>query len=197
MESTKFEDLSKGDKIKADLYSRPNAMNGKYRAAQIGLDDNDLAGIKSSDIFFLETLKVRADSADRIITEAETQGKNTADQNVMRGLGEEINALGKPIHRSDAVTTAVFVSLQLIAYCGIAIGFWGLVFKKSFLMFGLYGAIVGFVISILSVAPVIAFQKTQERKKDIVNGAGLVLTPVIFIIGAVGLITWVIRLIFF
>jgi len=29
MKMKKFEDLSKGELIKADLYSRPNAMNGK------------------------------------------------------------------------------------------------------------------------------------------------------------------------
>ena len=192
-----MENLNKGKLIKADLYSRPNAMNGKYRAARIGLDDNDLEEIKDSDIFFLETLKVRADSADKIIAEAEMQGKDTTDQNVMRELGEEINALGKPIHRSEAITTAVFVSLQLIAYCGIAIGIWGLVFKKSFLVFGLYGAVAGFVISLLFVAPVIAFQRTKERKKNIVYGADVLLTPIIFVIGIVGLIAWVIGLIFF
>lgn len=36
MESKKFEDLNKGDQIKTDLYSRPNAMNGKYRVGQLG-----------------------------------------------------------------------------------------------------------------------------------------------------------------
>lgn len=195
MQTKKVEDLNKGELIKADLYSRPNAINGRYRAAQIGLDD--LAGIKDSDIFFLETLKIRADSADKIIAEAETQGKDTADPNVIKELGEKINALGKPIHRSEAIMTAVFVSLQLMAYCGIAIGIWGLVFKKSFFVFGLYGAVAGFLISLLFVAPVIALQRTKERIKNIVYGAGGLLTPIVFIIGIVGLIAWVIRLIFF
>ncbi|MFA5157922.1 MAG: hypothetical protein WC451_01905 [Patescibacteria group bacterium] len=130
MKMKKLENLTKGELIKADLYSRPNAMNGKYRAGQIGLDD--LSHIKDSDVFFLETLKVRADSADKIIAEAETQGKDTNDPNIMKKLGEKINALGKPLHRSESVMTAVFVSLQLMAYYGIAIGIWGLVFKKAF-----------------------------------------------------------------
>lgn len=51
MRTKKFEDLNKGDQIKADLYSRPNALNGKYRAGQLGLDN--LANIKSRDVFFL------------------------------------------------------------------------------------------------------------------------------------------------
>jgi|GEM_PF-817998 len=190
-----IEDLNKGEQIMADLYSRPNAMNGKYRAAQIGLDD--LSGIKDSDIFFLETLKVRADSADRIIAEAETQGKNTTDQNVMRELGEEINALGKPIHRSEAVMTAVMNTIQLMITYGITLGVWGLVFKKSFLTFGLYGAIAALFLSLLFVAPITAFQRTKKRIKNISFGAGLMLvTPVIYI-GVVGLIALVIRLIFF
>ena len=191
----KIEDLNKGELILADLYSRPNYMNGKYRAGQIfGLDN--LAKIKDGDIFFLETLKVRADSADKIIAEAETGGKNTNDPDIMKELGEKINALGKPLHKSESVMTAFFVSLQLMAYYGIAIGIWGLVFKKSFLVFGLYGVIVGFLISLFSVAPVVAFQRTKERIRNIVDGVGIMWGNLGIIIGVVGLVVWVIRLIF-
>lgn len=191
----KIEDLSTGELIKADLYSRPNAMNGKYRAAQIGLDD--LAEIKDSDIFFLETLKVRADSADKIIAEAETQGKDTTDPNVMKDLGEKINALGKPIHRSEAVMTAIMNTIQLMITYGIAIGIWGLVFKKSFLEFGLYGAIAGLLISLLFAAPVVAFQRTKERIRDMSFGVGAIWGNLGIIIGVAGLAALVIRLIFF
>lgn len=195
MEIKKVEDLNKGGLIKADLYSRPNAMNGKYRAGQLGLDD--LAGIKDSDIFFLETLRVRANSADKTIAEAESQGKDTTDLNVMKELGKEINALGKPIHRSEAVMTAVMNTIQLMITYGITSGLWGLVFKKSFLTFGLYGAIAALFISLLFVAPVTASQRTKKRIKDTSFGASLMLvTPVIYI-GIAGLVVWVIRLIFF
>ncbi|MGC9602606.1 MAG: ferric reductase-like transmembrane domain-containing protein [Minisyncoccia bacterium] len=195
METKKFEDLNKGDQIKADLYSRPNAMNGKYRVGQLGLDD--LVKIKSSDTFFLETLKMKADLADKMIAEAESQGKNTSDQKVMKELGEEINAVGTPLHRSESVMTAIFASLHLIVYYGIAIGIWGLVFKKSFLMFGFYGVIVGLLISLLSVAPVIAFQRTKEKVRDMSFGAGATWGNLGIIIGVVGLIALVIRLVFF
>lgn len=195
MEMKNIQDLNKGELIKADLYSRPNAMNGKYRAGQIGLDD--LSHIQDSDVFFLETLKVRADSADKMIAEAESQGKDTTDPNVMKELGEEINALGKPIHRSESIMTAIFVSLQLMAYYGIAIGIWGLVFKKSFLVFGLYGVIAGLLISLLSAAPVVAFQRTKERIRLIVDGVGIMWGNIGIIIGIVGLVALVIRLIFF
>lgn len=195
MQTKKFEDLNKGEKIMADLYSRPNAITGKYRAAQIGLDD--LSGIKDNDIFFLETLKVRADSADKIIAEAETQGKDTTDLNVLKELGEKINALGKPIHRSESIMTAIMVSLTIIVCYGIAIGIWGLVFNKNFFSFGLYGAIAGSLISLLFVAPVIAVQRTKERIKNIIFGVDMLVTSIGIIIGIVGLIAWVIRLIFF
>ena len=176
------------------MYSRPNATNGKYIMAQIGLDD--VLDIKSSDVFFLETLQVRANSADKMIAEAESQGKDTTDPNVMKELGEKINALGKPIHRSESIMTAVFVSLHLLVYYGIAIGIWGLVFKKSFLVFALYGVIAGLLISLLS-APVVAFQRTRERIRLMADGVGLVWGNLGIIIGVVGLVAWVIRLIFF
>lgn len=195
MEMKKNEDLNKGKNIKVDLYSRPNAMLGKYRAAHLGLDD--LSGIKNSDIFFLETLRMKADLADKMISEAEAEGKDTNDRNVILELGEEINALGKPIHRSESIMTAVFVSLQVMIYYGIAIGIWGLVFKKSFLMFGLFGLIIGLLISLLSVAPVIAFQRTKEQIKDMELGASMMWGNLGIIIGVVGLVALGIRFILF
>ncbi len=192
----KVEDLNKGELILSDLYSRQNYMNGKYRAGQLfGLDN--LAEIKDGDIFFLETLKVRADSADKMIAEAESRGKDTTDTNVMKELGQEINALGKPIHRSESIMTAIFVSLQLMAYYGIAIGIWGLVFKKSFLAFAFYGVITGLLISLLSAAPVVAFQRTKTRIRNIVEGVGLMWGTLGFIIGVLGVVAWIIRAIFF
>ena len=195
MKMKKIEDLNKGDLIKADLYSRPNATNGKYRAGHLGLDN--LGGIKNSDIFFLETLKMKADLADKMIAEAESQGKDTTDPNVMKELGEKIKAMGTPLHRSESVMTAFFVSLQLMAYYGIAIGIWGLVFKKSFLVFGLYGVIAGLLISLLSAAPVVAFQRTKERIRDISFGVGAIWGNLGIIIGILGIVAWIIRAIFF
>ncbi len=186
---------NKGELIKADLYSRQNALNGKYRACQLGLDD--LASIDDSDIFFLETLKMKADLADKIIAEAESQGKDTTDANVLKELGEKIRISGTPVHRNESIMTAVFVSLQLMAYYGIAIGIWGFVFKKSFLVFGLCGVIVGLIISLVSVAPVIAFQRTKERIGDMSFAVGALWGNVGIIIGIFGIVAWIIRAIFF
>jgi len=196
MKMKKVEDLNEGELILADLYSRPNYMNGKYRAGQLfGL--SNFEKIKANDIFFLETLKVRADSADKIIAEAESQGKDTSDINVMKELGEEINTLGTPIHRNESIMTATFVSLKVMVFYGIAIGIWGLVFKKSFLGFGLCGVIAGLLISLLFVAPVIASQRTKERIRDMVFGASGMFGNLGIIIGVVGIAALVIRSIFF
>jgi hypothetical protein len=192
----KNDDINKGMLIKADLYSRPNYINGKYRNGQL-LGLSNLEQVKDDDIFYLETLQVRADSADKIIAEAELQSKDTNDINVMKELGEEINALGVPIHRKEAIMTAVFVSLQLMAYYGIAIGIWGLIFKKSFWVFGFFGLIVGLLISLLSAAPIVAFQRTRERIRNVVDGVSILWGNIGIIIGVIGLITWIIKLMFF
>ena len=128
------EKIDKGRDIKAELYSRPNATNGKYRACQLSYLEN-LNEVKDTDVFFLESLQVRANSADKIIFEAEEQGLNTNDPIVMKELGEKINALGELIHSSQAIMTAVFVSLRLIAYYALSIGIWSLVFSQSFFSF--------------------------------------------------------------
>lgn len=189
----KIKDFNKGDLIRADICSRPNAVNGKYTAGHLGLELEDT---RSSDAFFLETLKMKADLADRMIAETESEGKDTTDLKIMKELGEKINAVGKPLHRNESIVTAIFVSLQLIACYGIAIGIWGMVFKKSFIEYSFYGAAAGLLVSLLSAAPVVAFQRTKERMRNIVDGVGLMWGNLGIVIGVVGLIAWVIRLIF-
>ena len=93
--------------------------------------------------------------------------------------------------------TAVFASLQIMALYGIAVAIWGLVFKKSLLGFGLYGVIAGFLISLLFVAPVVAFQRTKKRIRTIVDGVGISLGSLGIIIGVVGFVVWIIRLLIF
>jgi hypothetical protein len=180
--------------ILAELYSRPNATNGKYSACELGL--YDLVNIKDIDIFFLENLQMKANLADKIIAQAESQGKNTNDPKVMKELGEVINAKFTPIHRSESVMTSVLVSFYLIAGYGISIGLWGIVFKKSFLMFGLYGAIVGLLVSLLPALVMIS-QRTRESLREVIMGIGIMVGSIAVIIGIMGLVAWVIRLIFF
>lgn len=195
MKTEENKEFSKGKLIKIDLYSRPNAINGKYAMCQLGL--SDLAEIKDSDIFLLETLRMKADLADKIIAEAEAAGENMEDLHIMKELGEKINAMGSPISRTESVLTAISVSLQIVAYFAISIGIWSFIFKKSFLIFVFCGAILGFVISLLFIAPVIVSQRTKEHKKDIVYSVSALWMPVIFFIGVIGLVTLVVKIVFF
>jgi hypothetical protein len=198
MKTEKKEELNKELYIKAELISRPNATNGKYRIFRLDqLEPENLVKIKDSDIFFLESLQMQADLADKMIAEVEAQGKDTTDLSVLKELSGKINDAGKPIHRSEAVMTAVFVSFRLIAYYTIAIAIWSLVFKTNFWAFSLYGIIAGLIISLLFVAPVISYQRTKERIRDIVFGAGSLVGNFGIIIGFIGLVAWIIRLIFF
>jgi len=187
----KIEKLNKADAIMAEIYSRENYMKGRYKACHLELDE--LAGIKNSDIFFLETLKMKADLADKMIAKAESEGKDMADPNVMKELGEKINAMGIPIHKNERIMTAVFISFQLMTYYGIAIGIWGVVLKKSFLVFGFYGVITGLLISLFT-APVIVSRRTKEQIRDISFGVGSIWFNLVIIIGVVGLVALSIRL---
>ena len=97
------------DLIKADIYSRPNAINGKYKAGSYKL------GVLSEEAFptslpervpFLgrlfkasETaysggaLRMRADLADMLISKAEKQGINTLNPEQARGMGNLVGSL--------------------------------------------------------------------------------------------------------
>lgn len=103
----------------------------------------------------------------------------------------------KPITKGQAKMNAFMATLHLIVYYGIALGIWGIALKKSFLWFGLFGVIAGLMISLMFVVPVIAVQGTEERTKDIMFGVGMMWGIIAIIIGALGIIVWIIRAIFF
>ncbi|MFA6547649.1 MAG: hypothetical protein WCT11_01745 [Candidatus Magasanikbacteria bacterium] len=195
MRIKKIENINKGKNIKADLYSRPNAMNGKYKIGQLGLDN--FATIQNDDIFFLETLEMKANLADKMITEAELLGKNTNDLNVMKNLGAEINALATPLHKSEVIMTAIFVALRLSVYYGVAMGIWWLVLGKSFLGLGFYSVIaIVFLISLFFASPLI-FQRTKESLRDQIVGMGVIWVPLGVLISIIGIIAFVLRVMFF
>lgn len=102
----------------------------------------------------------------------------------------------KPITKSQAIINAVMASLHLIVYYGIALSIWGLAIKKSFVRFGLFGVILGALISLFFVAPIIAVQRTEERTKDMMFAVGAMWGNVGILIGILGLVVWIIRAIF-
>jgi len=95
--------------IKADIYSRPNALNGKYKAGNYGLDVLSEEAYPSSlperipllgRIFkAAETayngaaLRMRADLADKYIAIAEKQGINTLNKTEAEGIGNLVTSL--------------------------------------------------------------------------------------------------------
>lgn len=97
------------DMIKADVYSRPNAINGKYRIGGYGLDvlseeayPSSLPEripalgrlFKASEVAYNGgALRLRADLADRIISIAEKNGVNTLNKEEAVGLGHLVGSL--------------------------------------------------------------------------------------------------------
>ena len=97
------------DLIKADIYSRPNAINGKYKAGGYGLqvlseeafpsslpEKIPLLGrlYKASEVAYnAGALRLRADLADRMIKLADENGVNTLDPKEAKGLGHLISSL--------------------------------------------------------------------------------------------------------
>lgn len=95
--------------IKADIYSRPNALNGKYKAGNYGLlahseeaypsaagEKIPLFGrlFKASEVAYNGgALRMRADLADRFIKIAEKQGKNTLDKTEAQGIGTLVGSM--------------------------------------------------------------------------------------------------------
>lgn len=97
------------DLIRADVYSRPNAMNGKYKAGKYGLDISSEEPFPSSiperipglgrlfraseTAFSGGALRMRADLADLFISKAEQQQINTLDPKQARGIGHLVGSL--------------------------------------------------------------------------------------------------------
>lgn len=118
------------DMIKADIYSRPNAVNGKYAAGKYGLsvlseeaypssfpEKIPLLGrlFKASEVAYNGgALRLRADLADRLIKIAEQQGVDTLDPEQAQGMGQLISSmtgrggLGKAEMMAKEINTLFF-----------------------------------------------------------------------------------------
>lgn len=97
------------DAIKADIYSRPNAVNGKYDAGNYGLNvlseeayPSSLPGkipllgrlFKASESAYNgAALRMRADLADKLIAMAERNGINTLSKEESKPIGNLVGSL--------------------------------------------------------------------------------------------------------
>lgn len=117
------------DAIKADIYSRPNAINGKYKAGGYGLNVLSEEAFPSSlpekipllgrlykaseSAYNGGALRLRADLADRLITKAEEHGVNTLSRKESEGIGHLVSSLtGRGSWgRADAISKELNVLL--------------------------------------------------------------------------------------
>ena len=100
------------------------------------------------------------------------------------------------LERSRAKSMALGIILQLVAgYC-IAIGIWGLALNKSLFWLAFIGIIIGLLIGLFN-AKIILMQQTVERANDMMFSMGSLWGGLCTIIGILGLIVWIIRIIFF
>lgn len=187
----------KCDDIKADLYSRPNSVNGKYEACQL-FYLVDLQEVKGTDLFYLKSLQVRADSADKIIEEAELEGINTDDPETLKLLGEKINNLGTLVHKRESTSAAIYISSRVTISFGLAIAMWSIVFSQSFFTFFFYGLAIGLIFCLLVIIPIIVKQRIKERVKDLIFSiSAIIIANLCLGIGIIGLLVGGIKLIFF
>lgn len=100
-----------------------------------------------------------------------------------------------PLSLDKAKSMATGTALHLIIYYTIALALWGLVFNH-FILFVLIGLVVGILISLISV-PVIKMQKTVERANDMMFAISSLWGNIGILIGVVGLIAWIVKIIFF
>lgn len=116
--------------IKADVYSRPNAMNGKYDAMDLAIGIRGEEAFPSSHFAKIPAfgrlfkasesayngaaLRMRADIADILIKNAEDAGLNMLDKSEAKPIGKIVNsltgrgALGKLEPISDTLNKALF-----------------------------------------------------------------------------------------
>lgn len=183
------------DKIKADLASRENQMNGLYGVLIVPNLSKSLWGENGNDMFFLKALKARADLADKIIAEAESKGVKLNDPEAVALLKERINASGDPITRKEWLLMVTGTSLRVIAFYVFAVGIWGLVFGRSVLFFGFCGSLIGLVVCLLLIVPAATGYAFRNRLQDFLFGGSILWDGTAIGIGLLGLVAWLVKLV--
>ncbi len=76
-------------KAQTNILARPNAMSGKYKSGNFGLEFWDKDYLPEQP----DRMIKRADLADKLIAEAKSQGRDVEDDVVLQELGREVNKL--------------------------------------------------------------------------------------------------------
>lgn len=92
---------------------------------------------------------------------------------------------------------AVVAALHMIVYYSVALGIWGLAFKKGFLQFGLFGSLLGLLISLVFIVPIIALSRSEDHTKEMMFAIGATWGNLGILVGILGVIVWIVRAVFF
>lgn len=121
------------DSIKADIFSRPNSLNGKYKAGNYGLEVFSEEAFPSSlperiplfgrlfkaseSVYNGAALRLRADLADRMIKIGEKNGLNMNSKADAEGMGRLVGSLtGRgnigPFEQASSILNTLFFSVK-------------------------------------------------------------------------------------
>ena len=137
LQAKKIDGFEPMDFVRADIYSRPNSINGKYKAGnyQLGVTNEEIFPTSipekipglgrlfraSETAFSGGALRMRADLADMFISMMDKQGLNTLDPAEARGAGHLVGSLTG--RGSVAMTAETQKKLNFV--------FWSLRFFKA------------------------------------------------------------------
>ncbi len=105
-------------------------------------------------------------------------------------------ALEEDTHESVAKVRATLTFVFVTAIWAIDFGLWGMAFNFAPIWLAAAGAVLGAVIGFLS-GVIITSQKTPQGAKDMQAVAGMTFGQLGAIVGAAGLVGWLIRVLLF
>jgi hypothetical protein len=102
-----------------------------------------------------------------------------------------------PISSDRARGAGIWAIIHMIAYFGAAGFAWGLALRGSLLWYAIFGGLVGLVVGTLFGFLVVSRQRTEERVREMMFVVGATWGNLAILGGALGLVIWVVRLVFF
>ncbi len=102
-----------------------------------------------------------------------------------------------PISSDRAKGAGMWAAIHMVAYFGAAGFAWGLALRGSLICFAVAGGLVGLIIGVFFGFLVVSRQRTEERVKDMMFAVGATWGNLAIVAGAVGLMVWIVRIIFF
>jgi hypothetical protein len=102
-----------------------------------------------------------------------------------------------PISSERAKGAGVWAVLHMMAYYGGSGLVWGLALRGYLPWYGLAGVLLGFLVGVLFGFITISRQQTEERVKELMFAVGAIWGNLAILAGVLGIVVWIVRLIFF